>query len=156
VHQGVTKLKKKEFQDLKQGSMTVSEYVTRFTQLSRYAPNNMDTDAEKQECFLNGLDDGLACALGARDFENFQTMVDKALVLENRRGILSSTHKQECQSQQSSNSRPRISSSPARPTFHLVALSFEPMPQPTEQGFVTLQRQMIPHPNLFQTPNTRN
>jgi hypothetical protein len=32
------KLKNKEFKDLKQGSMTVSEYVTRFTQLSRYAP----------------------------------------------------------------------------------------------------------------------
>jgi hypothetical protein len=32
---GVMKLKKKEFEDLKQGSMTVSEYVTRFTQLSR-------------------------------------------------------------------------------------------------------------------------
>jgi hypothetical protein len=30
VPQGVIKLKK-EFQDLKQGSMTVSEYVTRFT-----------------------------------------------------------------------------------------------------------------------------
>ena len=27
----VMKLKKKEFQDLKQGSMTVSEYITRFT-----------------------------------------------------------------------------------------------------------------------------
>jgi hypothetical protein len=48
VPQGVIKLKKKEFQDLKQGSMTVSEYVTRFTQLSRYAPNDVDTDEKKQ------------------------------------------------------------------------------------------------------------
>jgi hypothetical protein len=31
VSLGVMKLKKKEFEDLKQGSMTVSEYVTRFT-----------------------------------------------------------------------------------------------------------------------------
>jgi hypothetical protein len=30
------------------------------------------------------------------------------------------------------------------------------MPQPTAQGFVTPQRQMILHPNLFQTPNTGN
>jgi hypothetical protein len=30
------------------------------------------------------------------------------------------------------------------------------MPQPTGQGFVTPQRQMITHPNLFQTPNTEN
>jgi hypothetical protein len=63
VPQGVIKLK--EFQDLKQGSMTVSEYVTHFTQLSRYAPNNVDTDEKKQECFLNGLDDGPAYALEA-------------------------------------------------------------------------------------------
>jgi hypothetical protein len=71
VPQGVIKLKKKEFQDLKQGSMTVSGYVTHFTQLSRYAPNDVDTDEKKQEYFLNGLDDGLVYALEAQDFENF-------------------------------------------------------------------------------------
>jgi hypothetical protein len=65
VPQDIIKLKKKEFQDLKQESMTVSEYVTRFTQLSRYAPINVDTDEKKQECFLNGLEDGLAYALEA-------------------------------------------------------------------------------------------
>jgi hypothetical protein len=65
--------------------MMVSEYVTHFTQLSCYTPNDMDTDEKKQECFLNCLDDGLAYALEARNFEDFQTMVDKALVLENRR-----------------------------------------------------------------------
>jgi hypothetical protein len=35
VPQGVIKLKKKEFQNLKQVSMSVKEYVTKFTQLSR-------------------------------------------------------------------------------------------------------------------------
>jgi hypothetical protein len=85
---GVMKLKKKEFEDLKQGSMTVSEYVTRLTQLSCYAPDNVDTDEKKQDWFLNGLNDGLAYALEARDFVNFQDMVDKTLVLENRRGIM--------------------------------------------------------------------
>jgi hypothetical protein len=62
IPQGVIKLKK-ELQDLKQGLKTVSEYVTRFTQLSCYAPNDVDTDEKKQECFLNGLEDGLAYAL---------------------------------------------------------------------------------------------
>jgi hypothetical protein len=51
--------------------MTVSEYVARFTQLSRYAPDNVDTDEKKQDWFLNGLNDGLAYALVARDFINF-------------------------------------------------------------------------------------
>jgi hypothetical protein len=40
---GVMKLRK-EFEDLKQGSMSVSEYVTCFTQLSRYALDNVDTN----------------------------------------------------------------------------------------------------------------
>jgi hypothetical protein len=36
-----------------------------------YAPNDVDTDEKKQECFLNGLDGGLAYALEAHDFDNF-------------------------------------------------------------------------------------
>jgi hypothetical protein len=71
IPQGVIRLKKKEFQDLRQGSMMVNEYVTRFTQLSRYTPNDVDTDKKKQDCLLNGLNDGLAYALEARHFENF-------------------------------------------------------------------------------------
>jgi hypothetical protein len=59
-----------------------------FTQLSRYAPHEVNTDEKKQECFLNCLNDGLAYALEAQDFENFQGMVNKALVVENCRGVL--------------------------------------------------------------------
>jgi phosphoketolase len=51
---GVMKLKKKEFEDLKQGSMSVSEYVTHFTQLSHYASDNVDTNEKKQGCFSMG------------------------------------------------------------------------------------------------------
>jgi hypothetical protein len=68
--------------------MTVSEYVTRFTQLLYYAPNEVDTDDKKQECFLNDLNDDLLYALVDRDFENFQGMVNKALILENCRGMM--------------------------------------------------------------------
>jgi hypothetical protein len=35
--------------------MTVSEYRDRFTQLSRYAPKEKDTDEKHQERFLEGL-----------------------------------------------------------------------------------------------------
>jgi TPP-dependent indolepyruvate ferredoxin oxidoreductase alpha subunit len=66
----------------------MNEYVMKFTQLSRYALNEVDTDEKKQDYFLNGLNDGLAYALEARDFENFQGMMNKALVLENRRGVI--------------------------------------------------------------------
>jgi hypothetical protein len=77
--------------------MTVNEYVTKFTQLSHYAPNQVDTDEKKQDYFLNGLNDGLAYALEARDFENLQWMVNKALVLENHRGVMERKRKLMCQ-----------------------------------------------------------
>jgi hypothetical protein len=41
------KLKKKEFTDLKQDSMIVNEYLNSFIQLSRYAPNGINTDEKK-------------------------------------------------------------------------------------------------------------
>jgi hypothetical protein len=47
VPQGVIKLKMKEFQDLKQGSMSVNQYITTFTQLSHYAPHEVNTDEKK-------------------------------------------------------------------------------------------------------------
>jgi hypothetical protein len=50
--------------------MFVNEYITRFTQLSRYSPHEVGTEETKQECFLNGLNDELAYALEFQDFEN--------------------------------------------------------------------------------------
>jgi hypothetical protein len=115
---GVMKLKKNEFEDLKQDSMSVSEYVTRFTQLSRYAPDNVDTNKKKQDWFVNDLNDGLAYALEARDFINFQDMVDKSLVLENRRGIMERKRKIQRIGSQGSNTRFHVGSSSRGPVFH--------------------------------------
>jgi hypothetical protein len=47
VPQGIIKIKKKQFQDLKHGCMSVNEYVTKFTQLSQYAPHEVHTDEKK-------------------------------------------------------------------------------------------------------------
>jgi hypothetical protein len=107
ILQGVIKLKK-EFQDLKQGSMSMNEYIPKFAQLSRYAPHEVNTDDKKQECFLNVLNDGLPYALEARDFENFQGMVNKELMLENRRGVIERKCKLVHQHQSGSSSRPRV------------------------------------------------
>jgi hypothetical protein len=112
------KLKKKEFEDLKQGSMIVSEFVTRFTQLSCYAPDNMDTNEKKQDWFCNGLNDGLAYALEARNFVNFQDMVDIPLVLENQRGIMECKRKMRCTRAQGSHKMFRDGSSSQGLVFH--------------------------------------
>jgi hypothetical protein len=71
----------------------------------------------KQECFLDGLNDGLAYALDAQDFENFQGMVNKAPVLENHRGVMECKHNLMHQHQSGSSSRPCVAMSSTRPIF---------------------------------------
>jgi hypothetical protein len=67
------KLKKKEFLSLTQGNMTFSEYQDRFTftQLSRYALEEVDTDEKRQERFLEGLIGLLNYQLQSHTFPNF-------------------------------------------------------------------------------------
>jgi hypothetical protein len=130
----------------------MNEYVTKFTQLSRYALHEVDTDEKKHECFLNGLNDGLAYALEARDFENFQGMVNKALVLENHRGVMERKCKLVHQHQPSSSSKPQVATSSAGPVFHPAQPQFQPKPHSVGQGFSTPHCQVIQHPNNLQTP----
>ena len=47
--------KAQEFLELKQGTMTVMEYVARFTELARFAYDCVATDMEKVRRFENGL-----------------------------------------------------------------------------------------------------
>jgi hypothetical protein len=86
--------------------MSVNEYIIKFTQLSRYTLHEVDTDEKKHECFSNELNDGLAYALEARDFENFHGMVNKALVPENHKGVMERKRKLVHQHQPSSSSKP--------------------------------------------------
>jgi hypothetical protein len=120
--------------------MSVNEYDTKFTQLSRYAPHEVDTDEKKQECFLNGLNDGLAYALEARDFENFQEMVNKALVLENHRGVMERKRRLGHRQQPGSSFRPRIAMPSAGSVFCPTQPLFQPRPQVAGQGYSTPQR----------------
>jgi hypothetical protein len=78
------KLKKKEFADLKQGSMIVNEYLNSFIQLSRYTPDDINTDEKKYDAFMNGLNDDIQFQLLNMDYVDFQLMVDKAIIIENK------------------------------------------------------------------------
>jgi hypothetical protein len=78
------KLKRKEFTDLKQGGMTVNEYLNSFIQLSRYAPDDINMDEKKQNMFLNGLNDDIQLQLLNAEYTDFQHMVDKAIAVENK------------------------------------------------------------------------
>ena len=117
VPAGVIKLKQKEFLALKQGNMSVSEYKDKFTQLSRYAPNDVDTDAKRQDRFLDGLIGPLNYQLQSHTFPNFQTLLDKAIGLESKRKELGEMKRKfQSQGQSSSNTRPRYNSSQGFPS----------------------------------------
>jgi hypothetical protein len=83
VPRGTMKLKK-EFTNLRQGSMTVNEYLNSFIQLSRYAIEDIDADEKKQDMFLEGLNDDIQFQLLNTDYADFQYMVDKAIVIESK------------------------------------------------------------------------
>jgi hypothetical protein len=75
---------KREFADLKQGSMIVNEYLNSFIQLSKYAPDDINTDEKKQDIFFNGLNDDIQFQLLNINYADFQHMVDKVIVIENK------------------------------------------------------------------------
>jgi len=104
------KLKKKEFLALKKVSMYVAEYRDKFIQLSWYAPTEVEDDDKRQELLMEGLNDGLQYQLLSHTFASFQQLVDKALVIENKRHEMEDK-KRKFQGQQSrSNSRFRTNS----------------------------------------------
>jgi hypothetical protein len=64
--------------------MTVNEYLNSFIQFSRYAPDDINTNEKKHHMFLNGLNDNIQFQLLNTDYTDFQHMVDKAIVIENK------------------------------------------------------------------------
>jgi hypothetical protein len=84
VPRGTLKLKKKDFSNLNQGSMTVNEYLNQFIQLSRYIIYDVNTDEKKQDMFLKGHNDEVQFQLLNTDYLDFQRLVDKAIIIENK------------------------------------------------------------------------
>jgi hypothetical protein len=62
----------------------MNKYLNSFIQLSRYAPDDINTDEKKHDVFLNGLNDDIQFQLLNTDYADFQHMVDKAIVVGNK------------------------------------------------------------------------
>jgi hypothetical protein len=84
ILEGLIELKQEEFRSLKQGSMSVAEYHDKFAQLSRYAPNEVAKDSDKQRHILKGLYDGLQLQLMSNVYPSFQELVNRAIVIDNK------------------------------------------------------------------------
>jgi hypothetical protein len=59
--------------------MSVTEYLNKFTHLSHYALDEVNTDPKRQERFLDGLIGPLNYQLQSHIFPDFHTLVNKAI-----------------------------------------------------------------------------
>src|SRR3990170_2347640 len=82
IPQGLIDQKKQEFRKLTQDTMTVDEYQRKFLELSRYAKDDVDSDARKQEKFREGLHPDIELALVVHDCVDFATLVSQAFRVE--------------------------------------------------------------------------
>ncbi|WVZ70855.1 hypothetical protein U9M48_019490 [Paspalum notatum var. saurae] len=76
-------LKQREFRALRQGDMSVLEYVEAFICLSQYSPGDVDTDPRRATRLLDGFDPTLLTHLG-RSYDSFTQLVDAAIDMEDR------------------------------------------------------------------------
>jgi hypothetical protein len=105
-------VRKEEFLSLKQGPLSVSEYMDKFLQLSRYVPEDVNTDAKRQYRFLRGLVDPLHYQLMTHTFPTFQHLIDRAIMTERKHREMEDRKHKIGGSPAGSSSRPRYSSNP--------------------------------------------
>jgi hypothetical protein len=101
-----------EFLALKQGPMSVIEYRDMFLQLSRYAPEDVNTDAKRQYHFLRWLVDPLHYQLMNHTFTTFQHLTDRAIMTEKKRKEMEGRKRMIGGPQPGSNNYPRFSGFP--------------------------------------------
>ena len=108
--------KAQEFLELKQGVMTVMNYVARFTELARFADDYVATDMAKVRRFENGLKLSIRARIVGLLLRDMDSMVGTALTIEREmedarstRDAGASSKRKDSQSSSSSGKRHRAS-----------------------------------------------
>ena len=110
--------KAQEFIELKHGTMTVMEYVARFTELASFADDYVATDMAKVRIFENGLKLSIRGRIIRLRLQDMDSMVGTALTIEREiedarstRDTGVSSKRKESQSSSSLGKKQRASSS---------------------------------------------
>ena len=110
--------KAQEFLELKQGAMTVMDYVTRFTELARFGDDYVATYMAKVRRFENWLKSSIRGKIVGLLLQDMYSMVGIALTIEREienaqrtRDASVSVKRKESRSSSSSGKKPRASSS---------------------------------------------
>jgi hypothetical protein len=73
-----------EFLALKQGKMSVLQYVGQFNHLSQYAQEHVDNDQKKKKWFLRGVDTKLYTMMNVREADTYHEVVNMAISTEEK------------------------------------------------------------------------
>ena len=79
--------KAQEFIELKQGAMTVMDYVARFTELAQFADDYVATDLAKVRRFENGLKLSVRARIVGLRLQDMDAMVGTTLTIERELGL---------------------------------------------------------------------
>ncbi|WVZ52557.1 LOW QUALITY PROTEIN: hypothetical protein U9M48_003605 [Paspalum notatum var. saurae] len=82
VPEAARDLKAEEFRKLKQNTMTMQEYIEKFTTLSRYAPEEVNTDPKKCKCFIRGLNPEIKSIVHSNEAPSFATLINRIIQIE--------------------------------------------------------------------------
>ena len=104
-------------------SLSVSEYREKFLQLSRYAPEDVNTDAKRQYRFLRGLVDPLHYQLMNHTFPTFHRLIDRAIMTERKCREMEDRKRKIGGSHVVSSSRPHYLSNPPNNSSKVTSTS---------------------------------
>ena len=79
--------KAQEFLELKQGAMTVMDYVTRFTELARFVDDYMATNLARVSRFGNGMKLSILARIVGFSLQDMTSMVGTTLTIERELGL---------------------------------------------------------------------
>jgi hypothetical protein len=79
---GVMRKKRQEFMDLKLGGRSVHDYSKQFNHLTQYAPDQVDTDEKKKDCFMIGLSTKIQECLALNTGGTFPEFVSNVMIAD--------------------------------------------------------------------------
>src|SRR5438034_627850 len=81
--------------------MIVNQYIRKFMKLARYASEDVNTDKKKQEKFTKGLSNHLKAQLITHIYPDFNTLMNRTILLEDARSHIESERKRKFSTQKS-------------------------------------------------------
>jgi hypothetical protein len=106
-----------------------------------YAPDNINTNEKKQDMFLSGLNDDIQFQQLNTDYADFQHMVDKAIVIENKMREMEKDGKRKVPfSGQSSGSNVRPRFTQPNQFYKPLQMNRPPMPVQVARSQFLMQR----------------